>query len=106
MCTHTLCRNVSFGIIGMAIGFSTGAFAAVKVQEAPYSTPIGITLVDVTTGGPGSVLLLWRRLGDADGKPLYTFDKDGTTGKSTCVAECAMEFPPYRAAKGAVTFGA
>jgi predicted lipoprotein with Yx(FWY)xxD motif len=50
--------------------------------------------------------LLWRRLGDADGKPLYTFDKDGIGGKPTCVGECAKEFPPYLAAKGTAASGA
>ena len=105
-------HNVSFGFIAMAIGFSPAAFAAVEAPAAPYSTPLGITLADITAGlaggggGGGTDLLLWRRLGDVDGKPLYTFNNDGTAGKSTCVAECAKEFPPYLAAKGAAAFGA
>lgn len=101
-------RKLSFGIVAAAVAFSHAAFAAV---DAPYSTPLGITLLDVNggggAGGGGSPTdqVLWRRLGDADGKPLYTFDNDGAAGKSTCVAECAKEFPPYLVAKGAVAFG-
>ena len=37
---------------------------------------------------------LWRRLGDANGNPLYTYDAD-QSGKSSCYAECAKEFPPF-----------
>lgn len=51
-----------------------------------------------------SAQFLWRRLGDADGKPLYTYDGDAA-GKSSCVAECAKEFPPLIAATNAKAFG-
>ena len=104
-------RAANVGIIGMTVGFSLAAFAAVKTPDAPYSTPLGITLLDVgNTGGGGggggpTDSTLWRSFGDTDGKALYTFNNDGTTGKSTCVAECAKEFPPYLATKGAVAFG-
>src|SRR5437879_4894291 len=82
-----------------------------QLSVVPNSTPSGITLVDVTSafggggGGGSSAELYYRRLGDTDGKPLYTFDQDGKGGKSTCVAACAKEFPPYLVAKDAVAFG-
>jgi predicted lipoprotein with Yx(FWY)xxD motif len=38
-------------------------------------------------------MLLWRRLGDETGKPLYTYEADAA-GKSSCYADCAKEFPP------------
>jgi predicted lipoprotein with Yx(FWY)xxD motif len=114
MHAYAVCRNLSFGIMGLVSGVSSAALAAVNAMAAPVSTPSGITLVDVTSasasagGGGGGVTTEWyySRLGDSDGKPLYTYDKDGMAGKSTCVAECAKEFPPYRVAKGAVPFGA
>src|ERR1700722_17776566 len=103
MCTLRLRHILSAHVVGIAIGFSTAAFAAVQSSAAPYATPLGITLVDVTSafggGGGGGAELYYRRLGDADGKSLYTFDQDGTAGKSTCAAACAKEFPPYHAAK-------
>ena len=33
---------------------------------------------------------------DASGMTLYTFDKD-TSGKSTCEADCAIKWPPFKA---------
>ena len=107
---YALCRNLGFGIMGLASGLSSAAVAAAHVMAAPVSTPPGITLVDVTSayaaggGGGGNAELFYRRLGDTDGKPLYTYDKDGSDGKSTCVAQCAKEFPPYRVVKGVVPF--
>src|SRR5689334_24846658 len=92
-----LCRNLGLAAAGMAVGHTTSALSAVRESVAPISTPPGITLVDVTSaqsaggGGGGIAELYYRRLGDADGKPLYTFDGDGAGGKSTCVAACATE---------------
>lgn len=105
------CRNLILAVAGMAAGHTTSALSAVQASAAPISTPPGITLVDVTSafgaggGGGGIAELYYRRLGDADGKPLYTFDGDGAGGKSACVAACAKEFPPYLVPKGAVAFG-
>lgn len=63
--------------------------------EAPYSTPAGITLVDVSKLMDEAIpQFLWRRLGDADGKPLYTYDAD-SSGRSSCYDACAREFPPF-----------
>lgn len=111
MDTLKLCRNLSLAAAAMAACHTTSAFPAAQASAVPISTPLGITLVDVTSafgaggGGGGIAELYYRRLGDADGKPLYTFDKDGAGGKSTCVAACAKEFPPYLVPKEAVAFG-
>ena len=104
-------RSLGLAAAGIALGLTTAAFPAVQTFAVPNSTPVGITLVDVTSafggggGGGGIAELYYRRFGDTDGKPLYTFDQDGNAGKSTCVAACAKEFPPYLVAKEAVAFG-
>jgi predicted lipoprotein with Yx(FWY)xxD motif len=38
----------------------------------------------------------------ADGMTLYTYDRDPATGGSACSGPCAVLWPPYRAAAGAV----
>ena len=66
-------------------------------REVPYSTPEGITVVDVSKTMDDAVpQFMWRRLGDANGNPLYTFDAD-PPGRSSCHADCAKEFPPLEA---------
>ncbi len=89
-----------FGFVAaVAIG---SAIAADKSGDAPPSTPPGITLIDVVKIVDSSAnQYLWRRIGDAVGKPVYTFDEDAKAGKPTCVAECAKEFVPFPVAKGA-----
>jgi len=90
----------------LATIFSVGALAADKSAAPSPTTPPGITLIDVTKDvTSASNQFLWRRLGDANGKPLYTFDQDAETGKATCVAECAKEFVPYVAPAKAAAFG-
>ncbi len=88
-----------------AVAFGTAAFCgsgqAAESFDAPLSSPLGITLIDVI--GP-SDLFLWRSLGGPEGQLLYTFDAD-SAGKSTCVADCAREFPPAIAAANATAFG-
>jgi predicted lipoprotein with Yx(FWY)xxD motif len=103
---HSSSRRRTFAIallMGTA-GFAAKSLAADRgpsADAAPTSPP-GITLVDVTLFiANSSEQFLWRRLGDANGRPLYTFDADGTAGASTCDAACTREFPPYLAAKGA-----
>src|SRR5579864_3735560 len=62
-----------------------GQALAQGADPAPLAMPPGITLVDVSKGGDEvSNGFLWRRLGDAEGRLLYTFDKDGTGGQSSC----------------------
>ena len=37
----------------------------------------------------------------ASGQTLYTYDRDGSTGKSACSGPCAAVWPPYAATAGA-----
>lgn len=68
---------------------------------APVPTnPPGITLVEVMRELPISQPeILWVRIGDADGRTVFTRD-DGK-----CAAECAQEFPPLLAQRGARAVG-
>lgn len=82
------------------------AAAAASAEQAPLAMPPGITLIDVSKGGDEvSNGFLWRRLGDAEGGRLYTYDKDGSSRQSSCYGECAQEFPPFLAPRGALAFG-
>ncbi len=84
----------TLGAAALVTTMAWGARAA-AAYTVPYSTPPGITLVDVSTSMIISVpLYLWRRLGDASGNPLYTYDAD-QPGKSSCYDQCAQEFPPF-----------
>jgi predicted lipoprotein with Yx(FWY)xxD motif len=92
----TICATLAAG----------SAMAAERTYVPPYSTPPEFTLVDVTKHiGNMADRFLWRRLGDSAGLPLYTFTEDGKSGRSTCVDECAKEFPPYLAAVKSAGFG-
>lgn len=85
-------------------GMGAPAFSA-EESAIPYSTPSGITLVDVVKIiGNASTQFMWRRLGDANGKPLYTYAKDAQAGRPVCVSECAKEFIPFSAPAGAKAF--
>ncbi len=42
---------------------------------------------------------------DADGRTLYTYDKDTAKGASACADDCAKTWPPARVAAGAKAFG-
>lgn len=44
-------------------------------------------------------------LTDAKGMTLYTFDRDGTPGKSACNGPCATNWPPLMAAADAKPMG-
>ncbi len=79
--------------------------ASLTASSAPYSTPAGIMLINVSKLMDDAIpQFLWRRLGDADGKPLYTFDAD-QKGSSSCYDQCAVEFPPFAPAAEAKTEG-
>src|ERR1700690_748359 len=85
-------RGWSVAGLMIAIGLGVGTASAYTV---PYSTPQGITLVDVSKLMDDAIpQFLWRRLGDAQGNPLYTYDAD-QSGRSSCYAECAKEFLPF-----------
>lgn len=82
---------------------------AASVQAATpavaYATPPGITLVDVDKIlTSSSAQFIWRRLGDAEGRALYTYDKD-PQGQATCSAECAKDFAPFLADRNARPYG-
>ena len=95
-------RSLAIAALAATVGLGAGAASA---YTSPYATPEGITLVDVVKLMDEAVpQFLWRRLGDANGKPLYTFDSDNA-GKAGCLGECAKEFPPLVAEKGASAFG-
>jgi predicted lipoprotein with Yx(FWY)xxD motif len=84
----------------LALSACTTASAA-----PPSTTPPGITLVEVMRDLPISQpLLLWVRPGDADGRTLFSYDKD-RRGRATCVDACAAEFPPLLAPRGAKAVG-
>jgi predicted lipoprotein with Yx(FWY)xxD motif len=88
----SLMRNCSIAALAIALGLGTGVASAYSV---PYSTPPGVTTVDVSeTMELAAPTILWRRLGDEHGKPLYTHDAD-QQGRSSCYGECAEEFPPF-----------
>jgi predicted lipoprotein with Yx(FWY)xxD motif len=91
----------------VALIWSTPAAAASHpVADAPLAVPAGVTLVDVSKGGYGARdEFLWRRLGDAQGNPLFTYTLEGHSGASHCYDECAREFPPFLAPSNAVAFG-
>ena len=83
----------SAAVLFIAVG-GLGA-ATASAYTAPYSTPEGITVVDVSKLMDDAIpQYLWRRLGDATGNPLYSYDAD-QNGRSSCYAECAKEFPPF-----------
>ena len=83
----------------------TASVRAAAPPTVAYTTPPGITLVDVDKIlTSSSAQFIWRRLGDADGKPLYTYDKD-PDGKATCTDQCAKDFVPFLAERGAKPYG-
>jgi predicted lipoprotein with Yx(FWY)xxD motif len=74
-------------------------------QNAPATTPPGITLIEVARElNLSEPQILWLRPGDAAGKTLLLYDQDGP-GSSACVDACAQEFPPLLAAQDAKAFG-
>ncbi len=92
------------GAAGVLLASTVGAGSA-WAYTAPTTTPPGITLVDVSKlMDAGTPQYLWRRIGDAEGKPLYTSDAD-QPGKSNCAGECAKEFMPFAAPSGAKASG-
>lgn len=89
---------------GLISAASLGASTA-YAYSVPYSTPPGITLVDVSKIMDEAIpQYLWRRLGDANGAPLYTYDAD-QNGRSSCYGDCAKEFPPLVADRHARASG-
>ena len=73
-----------------------GSSSVAAEVGAPLATPIGVTVEDAGRAG--------RLYANAQGKTLYTYDNDAT-GKSECVAECALAWPPLEADPDAASFG-
>jgi predicted lipoprotein with Yx(FWY)xxD motif len=93
------------GVLALLSGVSAAAGAR-SPDEVPLAVPPGITLVDVSKSGYGARdEFLWRRLGDAQGNPLFTYTLEGHSGKSSCYGDCAKEFPPVLAPANAAAFG-
>ena len=61
---------------------------ALSLMGAAWATPPGVTEKDGAFVAP-------------DGKPLYTFARDTTPGKSACNGQCATNWPPLAAAADA-----
>jgi predicted lipoprotein with Yx(FWY)xxD motif len=92
-------------LVTMLAMTGTQAQAAAAKGEIPFSTPPGITLVDVSLFINNSAAqYLWRRIGASDGKPLYSFKGD-EPGKIACIGECTKEFQPYLAPNSAQASG-
>ncbi len=98
--------SIALGVIGVAIvagaayWFTQGSVQASKPVEAVLATPPGITLQKVKIGTvtmvPGSSSDQQEQVtvyADAQGKTLYTFDKDTEAGKSACSGDCLTAWP-------------
>jgi predicted lipoprotein with Yx(FWY)xxD motif len=77
--------------IGRTIG-AVAAFSLAALGAAAWASPPGVTEKDGAWVAP-------------DGKPLYTFTRDTTPGKSACNGGCATNWPPLAAAAGAANDG-
>jgi predicted lipoprotein with Yx(FWY)xxD motif len=64
------------------------AASALSLMGAAWASPPGVTEKDGGFIAP-------------DGKPLYTFARDTTAGKSSCNGGCATAWPPLAAAADA-----
>ena len=94
--------------LGMALALWSATWAASNGTAVPYATPAGVTLVDAVAGSGDLTFathLVGRRLGDAEGAPLYAYDKDGTAGQPTCFGDCAKQFAPLLADRHTVASG-
>src|SRR6201996_6158423 len=109
------------GILGVAIvagGIYLGTHKAPQgtvlalAEPAPYATPPGVTYATAKTGG--TVLLatagmqipaMAQAYADANGKTLYTYDKDDQPGQSACNDDCAKAWPALAAPADAKPFG-
>ncbi len=101
--------TIACATLAAALAGSTAALAAnASTAAAPYATPEGVTLVDAVADSGELTFathVVGRRLGDGEGAPLYTYDKDGAAGKPTCLGDCAKEFPPLLADQRTVARG-
>lgn len=115
MRTLALTTAITVGALAASVGFigCSGRFDSDDRTEAssdgadksvPLSTPVGMTLVEVVRAqSQERPRYLWTRLGDATGRPLFTFDADAP-GAPACQAECLKRFPPVIAPANAKPF--
>src|SRR5579859_1167959 len=107
---------LGIGVIGVAVVaaavFYRPGGGSTAFEEAPLSTPPGVTVQIAKTGG--TVLLAMAGINipatgnvyaDAKGMSLYTYDKDETPGKSACTGDCAKAWPALAAPADAKPFG-
>jgi predicted lipoprotein with Yx(FWY)xxD motif len=93
-------RSISVAALGLC-----GAFSIVHAQEIAPTTPPGVTLVEVVRElGNSQPQFLWLRPGDAAGHTLFSYNADDAQN-ARCVDQCAREFPPLVAPRGARAFG-
>lgn len=69
------------------------ALMPASIAEAKAMSPAKVTTIEQR-----------KLLTSAEGKSLYTFDKDHS-GKSACTLLCAIAWPPFEAPAGAVASG-
>lgn len=79
-----------------ASGGQTGGTTATTAAPAPTTTAAAKVTVKTASTSLGTVLV------DADGKTLYTWDRD-TGPASTCVGNCAATWPPLVLPSGVST---
>jgi predicted lipoprotein with Yx(FWY)xxD motif len=101
-------RVVILAAAAAALAASGAVFAATKPDAknaVTLATPAGVTLQSVRVGADPRSGVTITVYADAEGKTLYTFDKDTTPGQSACVGECVAAWPPLKAGADAVGFG-
>ena len=82
------------------------AEAAARFPHPLPAVPVGITLVNVVkVVGVAPPDYLYTRLGDGNGKTLYTYKEDTTPGVSKCTEACTKDFPPVLAGSRPMPFG-
>jgi len=87
----TLVKTFFLAVVGVAPLLGNGLLA--NAAEQPGS-PSGITLQEQGHG--------WA-INDSEGMALYTYARDVQDGKSSCVEDCAITWPPLLASKEAET---
>ena len=91
---------MSSSLVVMAMALMAPSVVSGQDGPVPPTTPPGVTLVDVVRELPASSdLVLWTRLGDAEGRTVFRSNAD-SPGVSRCEATWAVEFPPLLADAG------
>lgn len=111
----TWCVGVGIAAVAATTGYLSGASAGTRVpptQEVSVMTPLGVTMQPLGKAqgydlGKSTASAIARdkiAYTNTRGMTLYTWDKD-PVGKSTCTAECAKTFIPFKAVSGATASG-